>query len=277
MGLHERIRSHRRLRLASLVLRFWWLVLLYHLHIRRDAWPYSPRRPAEYGGGGSGDMATPEQAMAFMQQQHDSGSTAWYNLCEKLCRSSYRLPAMYASAELHGENIPTGFRHGRSEPPAKGSLCLYLNGGYGHIVVGTGDGWKVWTNDYTGRGKVGKADARELASWCGADTWYVADAWWSNKFYRETQEVDMPLSDEDIEKIARKVWSYDVDPSGGKYSASGALWTAFQRTAVLNDVGKAVWGYVTRTLTSGGSGGSGPSAEEIANATATKFSDRLKS
>jgi hypothetical protein len=67
--------------------------------------------------------------------------------------------------------------------------------------------------------------------------------------YTYPPEDDMPLSDDDVKRIARAVWSHDVDPSGGSYSAGGALWTALGRTALLNDMASRVWSFTKRTLT----------------------------
>lgn len=197
-----------RRKLLWLWLRFWWLRILHALRIYRP-YPYRPCKPAELGGGESVGIGTVDDCMAFMQRQHDSGSTAWSNMCESLARQGYQLAAMYSSAELHGRAVPTSFRHSH-EAPARGDLVLYLNGGYGHIVTCTGNGWDAWTNDYTGKGKVGIADVRDMASWCGADSWYVADAWWASNHYRMTHDGsgDVALTDDDILRIADAVWDH---------------------------------------------------------------------
>lgn len=158
-------------------------------------------------------MRTPDDALAWLERQRASGSTAWHNMCESLQRQAYGLPAHYASAELHGNAIPSGFRHGH-EAPKRGDLVLYLNGGYGHIVTATGHGWDCYTNDYGGRGRVTVADARNLVSWCRATSWYVADAWWSSSNYLRThdgEDEDMPLSSDDVKKVADAVWSVKRD------------------------------------------------------------------
>lgn len=157
-------------------------------------------------------MRTPDGALDYLEAQRTSGSTAWDNLCEKLCRSAYALGAHYSSAEVHARAIPSSFRHGH-ETPRKGDLILYLNGRHGHIVVATGNRWQAYTNDYGGRGRVTLvADARDLAPWCGASSWFVADAWWSSSNYRLTHdgEADM-IDDKDIKKIADAVWSLKRD------------------------------------------------------------------
>ena len=208
-------------------------------------------------------MSTPDKALAYLERQRTSGSTAWAALCEKLCRSSYGLGPHFSSANLHANAIPTGRRYGR-ETPSKGDLVMYKNSTYGHIVVATGKGWECYTNDYGGRGKVVKADARNLASWCGATSWWVADAWWSARDNLRThnQEDDMALTPEDIEKVAREVWRYKNPDI-----------TDEQAYAFLRRIDVKV------SSVSGGPGGSLSDADvlRIANKTADILSARLKS
>lgn len=154
-------------------------------------------------------MRTPDAALDWLAQQRASGSTAWHNMCESLCRQSYGLPAHYPSANDHAHAIPAAHRYGH-EQPRRGSLVLYVNGSYGHIVVATGDGWNVYTNDYGGRGRVTITDARNLISWCGAREWFTADAWWSagNVQHTQREDDDMAISREDADAVARQVWRY---------------------------------------------------------------------
>jgi hypothetical protein len=154
-------------------------------------------------------MRSPDDALAWLERQRASGSTAWHNLCESLCRQAYGLPAHFPSAEAHANAIPSSFRHDH-DTPARGDLVLYRNGGAGHIVVATGRGWECYTNDYGGRGRVTLADARNLVSWCRATSWYVADAWWSASNYTRThtgEDPDMAITADDAAKIADAVWS----------------------------------------------------------------------
>lgn len=152
-------------------------------------------------------MRTPDQALAWLADQVHDPTEDWTNYCEKLCRTAYGLGAHYSSANLHHDAIPGGHRFG-TDPPFPGDLILYRNSSYGHIVVATGDGWNVYTNDYGGRGTVCVADARDLVGWCGATTGYVANAWWSNtnKIHTHTEDDDMALTDDDVQRIADAVW-----------------------------------------------------------------------
>lgn len=216
-------------------------------------------------------MRTPDGALSYLAEQDRTNSTAWDGLCEKLCRSAYGLPAHYSSANLHADAIPSGFRHGH-EPPSRGDLVLYKNATYGHIVVATGNGWEVYTNDYGGRGKVTKTDARNLVSWCSASSWFVADAWWSGSNNIRTHEGgDVALSDEDLDKIAGRVWNY-IKP---EHTDKNAYWFQRRADANVSGVAAAVWGHPSRTLTSGGVSGGGAISDADVDRIATKVADLL--
>lgn len=225
-------------------------------------------------------MRDVDAALAFLREQRDSGSTAWYNMCESLQRQAYGLPAHYSSANLHAAAIPQAHRYGH-EAPSRGDLVLYVNGTYGHIVTcepSDAHPWSGWTNDYGGRGKVTRVnDVRDLAAWCGASSWFVADAWWSKSSNIDTHGADMALTDDDVKRIAKAVWAHDVDPGATSYSAGGALWTALGRTGLIVSapaLADSVWTRAVRTITGGGGSG-GSSAQEIADATADELADRL--
>jgi hypothetical protein len=226
-------------------------------------------------------------ALEFLRRQRDTGSTAWHNMCESLQRQAYGLPAHYPSANAHAAAIPAAHRYGH-ERPSRGDLVLYVNRTYGHIVTcepSDAHPWSGWTNDVGGRGRVTRVnDVRDLAPWCGASSWFVADAWWSSSnnlrtHNADTEDPDMPITDEDARKIAKAVWGHDVDPGPGSYSAGGALWTALGRTSLIvsaTAIADAVWTRAVRTITGGGSGSGGASAQEIADATADEIAARLE-
>jgi hypothetical protein len=130
-------------------------------------------------------MRTASGALDWLEQQRVYRSTGWGGLCERLARSAYGLPAFYASANIHAAAIPAKYRHGHEKPSA-GDLLLCINSRYGHIAVCTGDGWDCYTNDYGGYGRVNLADARDLPGWCGASSWFIADAYWASSSLRLT-------------------------------------------------------------------------------------------
>lgn len=170
-------------------------------------------------------MHTPGDALAFLAAEHATGATGWSDACERLQRTAYGLPAMYSSANLHHHAIPPKFRHGH-EQPAAGDLALMRNATHGHIVTCTGEGWSAWTNDYTGRGRVGIADVRALVDWCHADDWYIADAWWGPTAYQLTHlGDDMPLTGAELDAIADRVWAHALTEAwdGKPHSAESIL------------------------------------------------------
>jgi hypothetical protein len=211
-------------------------------------------------------MRDVEGALAWLEGQRTSGSTAWHNMCESLCRQAYGLAAHYSSAELHANAIPSAHRYGH-EAPARGDLVLYRNGGHGHIVVATGNGWQAYTNDYGGRGRVTITDARDLVAWCGASSWFTADAWWSSSSKIPTHSgADMALTDADVARIAKEVW---------RYAADGEPRQAYN---YLRNIDADVWAASSRTLTSAG----GPpvlsdaDVNRIAEAVAEELGARLR-
>jgi hypothetical protein len=124
-------------------------------------------------------MRSASGALAYLEQQRVTNATGWGGLCERLARSAYGLAAHFPSANAHAAAIPTRYRHGH-ERPSPGDLLLCTNSRFGHIAVCTGVGWNCYTNDYGGYGRVSIADARDLPAWCGASSWFIADAYWSS-------------------------------------------------------------------------------------------------
>lgn len=160
-------------------------------------------------------MRSPEAALDWLAGQVQNPTDDWYNQCERLQRTAYGLEAHYSSADLHAQSIPGAHRFG-IEAPSRGDLGLYRNGSWGHIVTFTGNGWDCYTNDYGGRGRVCIADGRALVDWCGAESGYVADAWWSHENVQLThgREDDMALSDDDVRRVAEAVRDVMVPPTG---------------------------------------------------------------
>lgn len=148
-------------------------------------------------------MRDVDAALAWLAGQVNDPTDDWYNQCERLQRTAYGLEAHYSSADLHAQSIPGAHRFG-IEPPSRGDLGLYRNGSWGHIVTFLGNGWDCYTNDYGGRGSVCVADGRALVDWCGADSGYVADAWWSSSNFIRTHEGEDDVDDDTIERIAER-------------------------------------------------------------------------
>lgn len=197
-----------------------------------------------------------DAALAFLRKQRDSGSTEWHNRCESLQRQAYGLPAHYSSANLHADAIPAGRRYGH-EPPSRGDLVLMVNSTYGHIVTcepSAAHPWSGWTNDYGGRGKVSRvADVRDLVRWCGATSWYVADAWWSSSNNLHTHEgapapTDPTDTPEDEPMYVFK--THQNDKPKGQGIGGGAHYVVSHGTAVQCEGGYKIEGDVPVVLSS---------------------------
>lgn len=131
-------------------------------------------------------------ALAFLEEQRHNGSTSWSNACEKLQRLAWGVnPARYASATLHFDDVPVRLRRkpaiGRFVP---GQIVVMKNRGPGHIVTVKDRAGNCWTNDYTGRGKVGVAHVSKLIPWANATDWYACDPWWGNP----VEHMALPIS-----------------------------------------------------------------------------------
>lgn len=57
---------------------------------------------------------------------------------------------------------------------------------------------------------------------------------WTSFLAMVAQELAPPEPPEETVTTPAQNWGHDVDPSANAYSAGGALWTTFQRTAALN-------------------------------------------
>lgn len=138
---------------------------------------------------GSGDSTSPsfsftgtpgsiDSAMAFLDRQAASGASTWSNLCERLARTAYGMPGMYASALDHFRAIPDSKVHGKSTATApKGALGFWNTGPYGHIAISAGGG-RFYSN--MSDGKVRLVSSELLNSW--GPILGVTEPWWSNKY-----------------------------------------------------------------------------------------------
>lgn len=103
-----------------------------------------------------------QETIAFLRQQHTSGSTAWQGLCLKLTRMARGLPAVYPSALAAQLATP---EEDRIYDPSKvtSGMVLYFDdpndsNPFGHICTAHGrnkvDRLITWTNDAKGPGRV---------------------------------------------------------------------------------------------------------------------------
>lgn len=99
-------------------------------------------------------MRTYVQAKEFAQQQHRSGSSAWFRQCQMFSRQCVGSPAFGASAREAFNGTPEEHRH-ESQPPPAGSIAYYgfPGSGAGHAVFVV-HGGHVWSNDIVRRGHI---------------------------------------------------------------------------------------------------------------------------
>lgn len=134
--------------------------------------------------------------------------------CLKECRQWAGIGSLYPDAATAWRNA--NHRHVGNRNPPRGAAVYWTGGsqGYGHIAISLGDGM-IRSTDAGGSGIV----ATKPLSWF--DTyWYSLDyAGWADNINETTIPGvgdDMPLSDDDIERIAKR-----VNQTFGDFTADG--------------------------------------------------------
>jgi hypothetical protein len=136
-------------------------------------------------------------------------------MCQKYVRDPcWRVASLYGSA-IDAWN---GARHkhpGDRNPP-KGAPCYYRGGQYGHAVISVGGG-RIRSTDSTSARQVNDA----ALSW--------PETAWGYEYLGWTEDIngvdlpldtggegeeDMPLTSDEIDKIAARVWSYIIATRG---------------------------------------------------------------
>ena len=94
-------------------------------------------------------MRTPDQALAWLAEQGQSGTTEWNQLCLKLARTAYGVPAVHPDAKTAWKATKV---RGKGEPP-RGAAVWWDRGKYGHVAIADGRG-NVLGNDFRVGGRV---------------------------------------------------------------------------------------------------------------------------
>ena len=148
-------------------------------------------------------------------QNAEASTTNSPGYCLQWSRERAAIAAAYPDAATAWRN--TNDRHPGNRNPPRGAMAYWTGGssGYGHIAVSLGGG-RVRSTDAGGRGKVATVDL----SW-PEQAWglpYAGWAWDVNETTIPHTEGgdDMPLTDDDIEKIAKR-----VNQVLGDYNAKG--------------------------------------------------------
>lgn len=108
-------------------------------------------------------------------------------------------------------------RYFRTWPAPRGALIVWKYGAHGHTALAAG-GSQIYTTDPTGRpGGTGVEPIGYPHKWgasSSARLW--TDQYNGVRFPVGTEEEDMPLSDEDVRRIARAVWMYEAPQNAEK-------------------------------------------------------------
>jgi len=136
-------------------------------------------------------------------------------MCQKYVRGPcWEVPSLYGSA-IDAWN-GARFKHPGDRTPPKGAPCYYRGGSYGHAVLSVGDG-RIRSTDCTSTGNVSDAPL----SW-PEDHWGYDYLGWTEDINGVTlpiggqEEDDMPLTEDDLGKIAKR-----VNQVLGDFTASG--------------------------------------------------------
>ncbi len=146
------------------------------------------------------------------------------------------------------------YRHPGDRNPPIGAPCFYAGGSYGHIVIATGDPGRMRSTDCTTSTRVNDA----ALSW--------PETAWGDTYLGWTEDLngvrlpvgdDMPLTDADVDKIAKAVWKYATTSAlDGSKTTMGNLvrsGAAEAHQASNHDqTAAAVWALVTTSALTAG-------------------------
>jgi len=171
-------------------------------------------------------------------------------MCQKYVRGPcWEVGSLYGSA-IEAWNGAAEKHPGDRNPP-KGAPVYYSGGQYGHAVISVGGG-RIRSTDCTSATHVNDADL----SW-PESAWGYRYLGWTGDINGvdlpiETKEDDMPLTDEDLDKIAARVWSRQV---GKNETSTGTIMVRLDpgTSGLLPAVAKAVWDHLTTSAIDGAS------------------------
>jgi hypothetical protein len=110
---------------------------------------------------------TPDDAIAWLQNQSKFPTQSWKGLCQSSCRGAYGIPAWAGSAIIAWNKIPKEHQHkGKPGDAPRGAIMYYKIGKFGHAVVAIGKTTndKCMSVDYIRQGKIDIAP-RSFARW----------------------------------------------------------------------------------------------------------------
>jgi len=185
-------------------------------------------------------------------------------MCQKFTRQSWEVGSLYGSA-IEAWNGAAEKHPGDRNPPT-GAPCYYSGGQYGHAVVFMEhDGGDIRSTDCKSSGYVSDTDL----SWPERQWGYRYLGWTGDingvdlPLYGD--EDDMPLSNDDVEKVADAVWQRLLtgQPDGKDRYAWATLVNTYNETV---DMPKAVWDRLLSGMTDAPDGRkAGPTLANIHN------------
>jgi len=125
--------------------------------------------------------------------------------CQQQTRQWSGIAAMYPDAATAWRN--TNDRHPGNRNPPRGAHVFWTGGssGYGHVAMSLGN-QKIRSTDAGGRGRVATVDLGWVEANWGLQ--YAGWAWDNNETtipHTDEGDDDMPLSEDDIQKVAHRV------------------------------------------------------------------------
>lgn len=134
--------------------------------------------------------------------------SGYSGMCQMYVRDQcWEVPSLYGSA-IEAWN-GARHKHPGDRTPPKGAPCYYRGGQYGHAVIWAG-GDDIRSTDCTSSNDISEVDLGwPERAWGFEYLGWTGDLNGVDLPLGEEGE-DMPLSDDDAEKVARKVWNFMV-------------------------------------------------------------------
>lgn len=134
------------------------------------------------------------------------------------------------------------------DPPAGAPVYWSTDHPYGHVALSTGGGM-CRSTDWPSKGKVGTVGISELSAAWGMELLGWTEDLCGDSIAGLLGDDDMPLTDDEIDRIARAVWAHPVDDEANTGTVMVRL-NPGPRGIVLA-VASAVWDHVTTLSTTG--------------------------
>jgi dipeptidyl aminopeptidase/acylaminoacyl peptidase len=152
-----------------------------------------------------------ETAIATARRESADGTTFAPGLCLQRVRLCYGVDSKYPDAATAWLSATAKHPETHAAAIPRGAPVFWVGGsaGHGHIAIATGDG-ECWSTDILRNGHWDKVPIDLIHA-----TWGLALVGWTEDLngvhvYDPTQEGDMPLTQDDIDRIAKAVTSTPI-------------------------------------------------------------------